>query len=658
MRRAIEGDPGSLLHLASDPSIKEAFEASCRSLLQLIGPALPAAAEAGTQQMQLPGPAQELWTSVATFFFDPRMQWDEKGNILLDPQGNPLPDNLWTQFVAVQATLISRLDKAVDSIGVPQSFGVAIALYTLGIRAVLYPFVKSQLETTSKIQILAPRVNEIKEKFKDKPDIMNQEVGMLYMDLQIDPLGAIVPLFVQLPIFWGLYRAIRRLAIVQYPHLSEGFLWIPSLFGPNFQPDPSFSWLTQWQGPLIHLQPTMGWTDFGLYSILPLGIFFTYKQILKEQAEEAQSSKILLFLPFLLAFVTSEMPQAMGIYIATNIASSVALTAFTKAQIAEKIPGYEEFVKTGKFPAGVDPEVVIAQAFGVKRLTDDDTMKLEDPVTVPEAVFAGRADFIPRLLTNGRDIDEFDNRGIPASAYSLALNSKELLERLIELGANPKAQDKRKNTLLHYMAGYGRVDFYDMMMSLGLKEILNEANEDGQTPLDVARMNLSQDKVADDVRKIILLLNQDGAEGKATRFEDEASFEEAREKRKREESVNQARAALKALAMTAAPSEGSADSASKIVDTTVAGSSSSVPSMIGDSLDRVRTLDMESLKQRLGNQLTEEQLQKLSKRLASMSPQELANYAAGLPVVKAAAAEASAAAAAAEEEARVSVIVD
>jgi membrane protein insertase Oxa1/YidC/SpoIIIJ len=54
---------------------------------------------------------------------------------------------------------------------------------------------------------------------------------MLYMDLQIDPLAAVIPLLVQLPIFWGLYRGVRRLGIVEYDHLKEPFLWIPSLYG-------------------------------------------------------------------------------------------------------------------------------------------------------------------------------------------------------------------------------------------------------------------------------------------------------------------------------------------------------------------------------------------------------------------------------------------
>ena len=61
------------------------------------------------------------------------------------------------------------------------------------------------------------------------------KVGMLFMDLQVDPLQAFIPLLLQLPIFWGLYRAIRRLAIVQYEPLQQGWLWIPSTYGPGLK---------------------------------------------------------------------------------------------------------------------------------------------------------------------------------------------------------------------------------------------------------------------------------------------------------------------------------------------------------------------------------------------------------------------------------------
>jgi len=653
VRRAVEvGDLGAMAQMAvSEPestvaALQAASKAATDAMAQLtilLGP--PQAAEAAETSES----ANKTWESLSAFFFDPRLQWDENGNILLDPQGNPLPDNLWTQFVAFQATLIKRLDEAISGLGVPQSFGFAVASYTLLIRTLLYPFVKGQLETTAKIQVLAPRVNELREKYKDDEERLQQEVGLLYMDLQVDPLGAVLPLLLQLPVFWGLYRAIRRLAIVEYPHLKEGFLWIPSLYGPNFKPDPSFDWITQWQGPLIELHPKIGWEAFSLYAILPLSIFVSYRFVLSEALEDENAPKLLQFTPVLLSFVTIELPQAMGIYIATNIASSLALTTYTKNQISSQIPGYEEFVKTGKWPPGVDPEKVLSKAFGVKRLTTQGT---EDPQSVPEAVFAGRADYIPTLLEKGRKIDEFDDRGIPASMYTLALNNKDLLERLFELGADPEVRDRRGNNLLHYASGYGRVEFIPFLLERGYKGLLDATNEDGQTPLDVARLNLSQEKVADEVRPVIAKLVEVGATGKTTTAEDEARFEQAREDKIREQQVKQARSALKALAMAAqkkeAPKEAEhADEENgEVLD-------QRVKSPIQDSLERVRSLNVDELRQRLGGKMSEEQLQKLSQKLATMSPEDLATFAAGLPSMKAEEPKKEA-----EEPVRESVIVD
>lgn len=656
-------------------AIAETLRMMPHELLELLGPPMPADA------FDLGSSGQNAWSSVSNFFFDPRLQWDANGNVLLDPQGNPLPDNLWTQFVAVQATLIKRLNEGIHGLGVQQSFGWAVASYTLFIRAALYPFVKSQLETTAKMQVLKPRVDELKQKYKDNEEVLQQEVGLLYMDLQIDPLGAILPLLLQLPVFWGLYRAIRRLAIVEYEPLREPFLWIPSLFGPGFKPDPDFSWLTQWQGPLITLHPKIGWTDFGLYAILPAAVFLSYQQVLKEATEDESSPAILKIFPFFLAFICVELPQAMGIYIATNIASSVALTAYTKNEIQSKIPGYAEFVETGKWPPGVDPERVLAKAFGVQRLSGDG-MDMEDPASVPECVFAGRADYIPELLKQGKSIDDFDDRGIPASAYTLALNNKELLERLFDQGARPQILDKRGNCLLHYMAGYGRADFWPLLQEKGLDKMLDHTNEDGQTALDVARVNLSSEKVAADVRKVIALLVEAGAPAEQTTEADEARFEEVREKRKRQESVSAARSALMALAAQSgtgsadaeAPAAADGEAAEARQEAAAAAAAPAGPGAIAESLSRVKALDLEALKQRLGSKLSEEQLQRLSERLQAMSPEELSAYVAGAGLTPqaeasaapkegahkeaAAAVGAAAAASAAEPQRKTSVIVD
>jgi len=650
----------SELSAGADPTaLAAALQSS--GLLDVFGPPQPAlAAETLTANAASAdlSPLDAAWQAIAEFFFNPRLQWDENGNMLLDPQGDPLPDNLWTQFVACQATLMQRLTEGLISLGVPQPFGWAVVCYTLGVRAILFPFVKSQMETTAKMQVLNPRVKELKEKYKDDENRLNQEVGMLFMDLQVDPLQAIVPLLLQLPVFWGLYRGIRRLAIVEYEPLREGFLWIPSLYGPGFSPDPSLDWITQWQGPLIELQPKIGWETFGLYALLPAAIFVAYKQVLGAATQDKEDApKILEFFPFMLGFITVELPQAMGLYIGTNIASSVALTNYTKANLAAKIPGYDEFVETGKWPPGVDPEKVLAKAFGVQRLTSDGT-DMDDPKTVPEAIFLGRADAVKALVANeGRNIDEYDEKGIQATAYSVALDNPELMERLFELGADPCKTDKQGNNLLHYSAGYGRTKFLELLFEKGIDKVKNVPNKQGQTALDVARANLQQDKVADACREIIPLLEERGAEGKATTKDDEAKMEQIREDRKKEEELQAARGALMALAKGAqakAQAEVAAKAAAEPKKEEEPSVLQGLPMNIGgqapeekkkqaeeimqargiveekvaESLDRIKQWDKEALREKFGDKFSEEQLDRLAEKVQQMSTEQLMQFAA------------------------------
>ena len=60
-----------------------------------------------------------------------------------------------------------------------------------------------------------------------------------------------------------------------------------------------------------------------------------------------------------------------------------------------------------------------------------------------------------------------------------------------------------------------------------------------------------------------------------------------------------------------------------------------VKSPLNASLERVRSLNLDELRERLGGKMSEEQLEKLSRRLSTMSPEDLAKFAAGLPSVKA-----------------------
>ena len=87
------------------------------------------------------------------------------------------------------------------------NLGVGIIIVTLLIRFVLYPSSKKSLEVQKKIAEIKPKLKEIEEKYKDDRQKRAEAQMALYKEHKINPLGSILfPLFVQLPILFGLYK--------------------------------------------------------------------------------------------------------------------------------------------------------------------------------------------------------------------------------------------------------------------------------------------------------------------------------------------------------------------------------------------------------------------------------------------------------------------
>ena len=89
------------------------------------------------------------------------------------------------------------------------SWGLAIVLLTVLIRAVLVPLTFRQLKSMQEMQRLAPEINELKEKYKDDKQRQQQEIMKFYQQHKINPLASCLPLLLQLPVFISLFYMLR-----------------------------------------------------------------------------------------------------------------------------------------------------------------------------------------------------------------------------------------------------------------------------------------------------------------------------------------------------------------------------------------------------------------------------------------------------------------
>ena len=208
------------------------------------------------------------------------------------------------------------------------AYGPSIVLFTFFVRLVLLPLNYQQIASSTATQALQPKVQEIREKYADKPEIANQMVALLYQETKVcvwggggwlggvcfrrhciifycklnflfnygnlcypmhvsyflgclvacsvprcaqtNPLSGCLPALVQIPVFLALYRSFFNLAS-QTDQLSEPFLWLPNLEGPVFGVRSS-DWLLKvsaWHD----FTPPLGWHDTLCYLTIPLLLY-------------------------------------------------------------------------------------------------------------------------------------------------------------------------------------------------------------------------------------------------------------------------------------------------------------------------------------------------------------------------------------------------
>ena len=100
--------------------------------------------------------------------------------------------------------------------------------YSCTVKVVTLPLTTSQLESTTKMQKLAPLQKRIQERYADDEPTKNQMLSQLFQVANVNPLAGCFPALVQIPIFISLYRALQNL--VAENKLDEPFLWIPGKY--------------------------------------------------------------------------------------------------------------------------------------------------------------------------------------------------------------------------------------------------------------------------------------------------------------------------------------------------------------------------------------------------------------------------------------------
>lgn len=192
------------------------------------------------------------------------------------------------------------------------NFGLAILLMTVLVKLLFYPLANKSYRSMSKMKLLQPKVMELRERFKDDRASMNKEMMELYKREKINPLAGCLPVLIQLPVFFALYKVL--FVTIEMRH-APFYGWIRDLSAP----DPT---------SIFNLFGLIPWTlpDFlqiGLWPIV-MGITMWAQFKLNPPPADPIQAKLFQFMPIIFTVLLARFPAGLVIYWAWNNVLSIA----------------------------------------------------------------------------------------------------------------------------------------------------------------------------------------------------------------------------------------------------------------------------------------------------------------------------------------------
>ena len=182
------------------------------------------------------------------------------------------------------------------------SWGLAIIVLTITVRILIWPLHAKSTHTMKRMGKLQPEMARIKEKYADDPNKINTETMALYRKYGINPLGGCLPMFIQIPVFFGFYRMLQYAVELR----GQGFLWVPDLSQPD-----TFAHLG---GVPLNILPV----------VMAISSFLQIRMTPK--TGDATQQKIIMFMPFMFFFFCYNFASALALYWTTQNIFSIGQT--------------------------------------------------------------------------------------------------------------------------------------------------------------------------------------------------------------------------------------------------------------------------------------------------------------------------------------------
>ena len=213
----------------------------------------------------------------------------------------------WGWFYWFEKPIFYYLDWLFRLVG---NFGVAIILLTVTIRLLMFPIANKQFASMAAMRVVQPKMKAIQERYKDDKERMQREVMALYKQEGVNPLAGCLPVLLQIPIFYALYKVL--MLTIEMRH--QPFIgWIKDLSAPDpLTPINLFG--------ILPFDPP-GFLHLGVLAIL-LGVTMWLQFKLSPPAGDPATQQVMMFMPWMMMFIFAPLAAGLQLYyVASNIIS-------------------------------------------------------------------------------------------------------------------------------------------------------------------------------------------------------------------------------------------------------------------------------------------------------------------------------------------------
>lgn len=181
--------------------------------------------------------------------------------------------------------------------------GIAIIVLTLAVRFLMVPLTIKQVKSQKALQELQPKMDEIKRKYKDDKEKQSKELMKFYKEHKINPLASCLPLLIQLPIIFALFRAFRAGLSSEGLEVLYSFVAKPDVINPMFL------------GLLDLSQKNMV-----LAVMAGIAQFIQSKMMMPKTKKKAKdmagmmSKQMTYFMPVMTVFIAMSFPAGLALY--------------------------------------------------------------------------------------------------------------------------------------------------------------------------------------------------------------------------------------------------------------------------------------------------------------------------------------------------------